>query len=566
MVTTQNHSKFVDSLEGLSHKSLAKTILSAINYPDQVYGLSQSLKCIENLIPYLKAVNPANVAIWDDWALGIPFLINVAQNIESDIVTKPNANKKNRWLGKISTYKISLLAAIEQPLQYQSDAAYVNPALAILLASYILKIADDDAIKNICDFVRKAANGNSEYLGLLKRYIPPLTVPEKSSWLQKTQVVVKPKKSGVETYRNGYPVPRNMIVYLYNNLWELEPELKPDSNKRGGLRRFPQQSPLLVSIQSFSEHSDSDVFLDAGGTQDHDLAGPTIRTRVKINLFQKHKPDRNLDVEGLEPVVAQMQVIEDTVADQPMQLASVQLLDVRYTNYRTAFDNQRLAWTWDCLNKFEIAALRVVLSNHSKLENALAEDKVGAFLTWIMLLTGQNIKQILQFNLFNSPDHQSALMSGCIYRRYIHAPPHSFKPNDQQKTRLSVHADYINLPLPKPFPHLINELGLSDLKVMPINNYQTVSSSLGLSEESAEQEIRQFLLKHRSRNIRFSIGRVRNVLAAEIMRETSDPVVVHILTSIPSDMPPSGVYYTSFSEGVLGRIYEGVMKSILGEG
>jgi hypothetical protein len=354
-----------------------------------------------------------------------------------------------------------------------------------------------------------------------------------------------------------------MIVHLYDNLWELEPQYKPSEKNKVLNNQTDHYLQRLIKKVTLNESSGGDVFIDASRKL-LDEPSPNRQSRPKINLFHKSNKNDNLDGEGLAPATNQIEVFEDTPTEQPMPLPAVQSLDIKYTNYRTAMDNQRLPWAWDCLNKFEIATIVEILRANSELDHLSAEDKVGNFLTWVMLLTGQNIKQILRMNLFESHEQQSALRSGCIYRRNIQSPPYSFKPNDEQKAFLSTHLDYLDFLLPKPFPHLINDIGLGDPQTMSTANHKNISDYLGLSEESAELAVRGFLTKYRKRNIRLTIGRVQNVLSAEVMAVSGDPVITHMLTAIPTDMPPSGIYYTSFSEDSLRRVYQQAIKNIFG--
>jgi hypothetical protein len=566
LVNNYSLSQFHAALAKTDYEDIGQEVISVINYPPLISGLSNSLRAVENLIPYLKIVNPSNMAVWESWQTGIPFLIKVAENLEQEEAIKSLPEKRSRWHGKISTYKVNLLAAVEQPLQYPSDAAYVNPALAILLAAYRLKISDQKAIEylnNLSDFVRRAVDGNAEYLGFLKRYIPPLTISIGSSWLQTAQVIKKPSKSRIHLYQKSIPSPRNMIVHLYDNLWELEPQYKPSEKNKVLNNQTDHYLQRLIKKVTLNESSGGDVFIDASRKL-LDEPSPNRQSRPKINLFHKSNKNDNLDGEGLAPATNQIEVFEDTPTEQPMPLPAVQSLDIKYTNYRTAMDNQRLPWAWDCLNKFEIATIVEILRANSELDHLSAEDKVGNFLTWVMLLTGQNIKQILRMNLFEFQEQQSALMSGFIYRRNIQSPPYSFKPNDEQKAFLSTHLDYLDFLLPKPFPHLINDIGLGDPQTMSTANHKNISDYLGLSEESAELAVRGFLTKYRKRNIRLTIGRVQNVLSAEVMAVSGDPVITHMLTAIPTDMPPSGIYYTSFSEDSLRRVYQQAIKNIFG--
>ncbi len=564
MVSDQFLTKFHAKVESLGFYDLGKEVISVINYPTSVSGLTQSLRAVQNLIPYLRIVNPSNLNIWANWESGIPFLIKVSEDLEQEIGTKPSPEKKNRWLGKISTYKVHLLAAIEQPYENESESSYIKSALAILLAAYRLKIADQNALENLnslCDFVRKSADENSSNLNLLKQYIPPLTLSAGSSWLKAAQEIRKPKKSFTDTYRKTIPSAVNSIVYLYENLWELEPQFKPSENE--GSKRKDNYLDTLTSKDALKETSGGEVFLDASIKQSDE---PTLdrQSRRRINLFHQINKNENLDAEGLGPVTAQIEAFDDVHADQPIPLMAIQSLDIRYTNYRTAMDNQRLPWSWDCLNKIEIAAIVEIFIKNSAADSTSAEDKIGHFLTWLIMITGQNIRQILQINLYECPHHQSALMPGYIYRKYIQLPPFAFKPNNEQKNSLENHHDYLDLSLPEPYPHLMHEIGLGQLHGSSASNSGNISTFLGLSAESAEEEVRKFLSKYRTRSMRLSIGRVQNILASAVMAVSGDPVITHLLSAKPTDMPPSGIYYTAISVENLRRIYDEAIKNTFG--
>jgi hypothetical protein len=295
-------------------------------------------------------------------------------------------------------------------------------------------------------------------------------------------------------------------------------------------------------------------------------SGRKLLVRPSFNVFERPDTSSNVNTDGLAPFARQIIPQQDTPSDQPDRLAAAQLLEVRYTNYRTAMDNQRLPWSWDCLNQFEIIALRKALKMHANLENVSITAKHGAFLTWLLLATGQSISQILCFDLGQTQNSRGALLMGPTYRRYINSPPHAFQPDEQQKSLLTIHADFVDLSLLPPFPSLVNELELNRSKVKLIKPHQNIGKYLSLDEPAADNAIRQFLEPLRTRNIRLLPGKIRNVLGAEIMRTSNDPVVTHLLSALPTDMPPAGMYYTSSSIESLQRIYKQALTKIFGDG
>ncbi|OIR08987.1 hypothetical protein GALL_89820 [mine drainage metagenome] len=280
--------------------------------------------------------------------------------------------------------------------------------------------------------------------------------------------------------------------------------------------------------------------------------------------FRRQTPDSDSNAEGLAPRAIHVIPQPETPSDQPTPLHAVQSLDVRYSNYRTAMDNQRLPWQWDCVNAFEIKAVRAALLTSSERQGALQSEKHGAFIVWLLLTTGQTIEEILHFGLGPNQSNRSTIVAGPIYIRNIIAPPHSFVPKSGQKNYLHNHSPSVALALPSPFPTLATELGLVDSKVARIKAQSTIGACLNLDNERAEQAVRSFLENHRTRSFRLLPGRIRNVLSKEIMRVANDPVATHILSSLPTDMPPSGVYYTTYSKERLESIYAAAVAIVLG--
>lgn len=281
--------------------------------------------------------------------------------------------------------------------------------------------------------------------------------------------------------------------------------------------------------------------------------------------FRRQTPDSDSSAEGLAPRAIHVITQPETPSDHPTSPHAIQSLDVRYSNYRTAMDNQRLPWQWDCLNAFEIKALRAALLASSERQGAPQSEKHGAFIVWLLLTTGQTIEEILHFGLGRNQTNRSAIAAGPIYIRNIIAPPHSFVPKSGQQNHLHSHSPSVALALPGPFPMLVSELGLVDSNIALIKSQLTIGACLNLDKERAERAVRSFLENHRTRSFRLLPGRIRNVLSKEIMRATNDPVATHILSSLPTDMPPAGVYYTSYSKEHLENIYAAAVALVLGE-
>ncbi|MDD4979361.1 MAG: hypothetical protein PHI29_12085 [Gallionella sp.] len=523
------------------------------------------LHAILDLLPVVKSFDRRFLDVWPRWEITIQNALNILEelNVIPDITPPTKAD-----FDKHSTM-FCLIAKTED-----KSHSRLIPVKAVLLIAGYINIFE----KNDLNIVKGFFGSRQTYLAeiiskfyihkstifqnVAKEYIPEWPSSSPTEW-KNTFFENASKAPVISSFRSMYKEHEDRHKFIHT----LRLVLDAVSEMQNGTT--PPQMALTPHTQNNSDRispqsKHSSVVIQPSRIR-YFRSGRQISNRPVFNLFQ-HFPSTDVsDSNALAPELQTVEPVQDTPANQPNQLAVIQSLEVRYTNYRTAMDNQRLPWSWDCLNKFEVAALTQVLKESADVQDSSVLEKQGAFFVWLLLVTGQSIDQLLKFGLTHAIDLQGALLCGPIYRRFISSPPHAFQPNEQEKVLLRHHAEFIDLQLVPPFPLICRELGLIDPKIKPINHYQNIGTYLKLDVSGAESAIRQFLEQHRTRGLRLLPGRIRNVLNAELMKVSHDPVATHLLSSLPSDMPPAGVYYTSYSEDSLQRIYDQATARIFGK-
>lgn len=546
-----------------------REILKVLLFDESIFDqLGSVLQEIEPLLAIAGEFDKRYTDVWVRWASTISVVRNILQKSFSQPSITLSENYKgkkppNPWHRKVG--KFPFITCLIAEINHKPSSGLL-PVKAILLIRFYGRYKNDGIFspdfytydKFLADTIRKFCNSTHSRSGM--KFIPAWSGSSPAEW--KTAFFsltarFAPDKRFVPDYPSRTPLD---ALYALNKTLSLvsneEPESSPFTQPENPFPAQPKYSP---------PHDRRNTVVTQPSNERYSRSGRKLSAGPSFDLFREQpvRPDTN--TVALAPDAIRVIPQQDTDADQPVKLASVQSLEVRYTNYRSAMDNQRLPWSWDCLNRFEIAALRSALKESADLEYSTSSERLGAFFVWLLLATGQTIKQILQLGLVSSPNNWGSLLFGPIYRRNIHPPPCAWLPNNEQSNLLFGHAEYIDLPLPPPFPALVRELGLIDSSVKLIKQQYSLGEYLKLNEQEADKVVRQFLEPHRTRSMRLLPGRIRNVLGAEIMRVSNDPVATHHLTALPSDMPPSGVYYTSFSNDVLKRIYEEALTRIFGE-
>lgn len=538
-----------NSANGELAASTFREILGVLSFDESISGqLDSTLQSVETLLPIAESFDHKYTNVWPRWAVTIRQIREILKNQIPENAIHKNEKPANPWRGKLGKYP--LITCLITPIE-SAALSGGTPAKAILLIRSYGRTRNDgtfltgysDFEKFLADSIRKSCSRPADHLW---RFVPPWTSTANAEWRNSFLHSTRYFKPLTSRFAHPSRFYFHVILSLKKTLELVSGD--DDSNTKGS---HPPPAAMHTPPQ---ERSQSVVF------QPPDIheKDQTTKKRAKRSAFSYiyEQPTAPIsDTEGLAPVSVHATSQAETSSDQPTLPSSVQSLEVRYTNYRTAMDNQRLPWDWDCLNFFEIDALLAALQVSSGKYDSPSWEKQGALIVWLMLATGQSIEKILSFTLGQNQVGRHALIPGPIYVRSILPPPHSFHPSLKQQTHLTNHESSIELALPAPFPSLLIELGLINSNVTHISQKQSLGICLNVDKHAAELAARQFLENQRTRNLRLLPGRIRNALSREIMQITNDPVITHLLTSLPTDLPPTGVYYTSYPKEHLTSVY-----------
>lgn len=225
-------------------------------------------------------------------------------------------------------------------------------------------------------------------------------------------------------------------------------------------------------------------------------------------------------------------------------------LQLRYSGYNTALDNQYLPFTWDSLSSAEISCL-----SHHLMSDLAAQDNQRleqAWWTGVILATGQTFDLIEAMTCTQLGEIEDRISCEGVWRRTLRLPPEAFNPRDDQTKHLIETDQSIELPLPQPLQKLAEAM---------LSKHRISSSA---EPGRVEQLVREYCQHLRdSTKMRFLPGRLAAALKPKVMALTGDPVVVHLLASRPTDLPPSGVFYTTYQPDQLVRIYLSATATLL---
>lgn len=241
---------------------------------------------------------------------------------------------------------------------------------------------------------------------------------------------------------------------------------------------------------------------------------------------------------------------EAVTSDQTPANVARERLQLRYSGYNTALDNQYLPFTWDSLSSVEISCLsHHLLSDLDSQDNQLFEQ---AWWAGVILATGQTFDLIEAMARPQPGEIEDQIGSEGVWRRTLRLPKEAFKPRVDQRKHLIETDQCFELPLPQPLQKLAEAM---------LSKHRISSSAEPGRIERLVREYCQHLRD--STKMRFLPGRLAAALKPKVMALTGDPVVVHLLASRPTDLPPSGVFYTTYQPDQLVRIYLSATATLL---
>lgn len=551
MATIRTTSDLLNFAPLHDHVAVTKEIIVVLNFPDDILLLDQTLSEVLRLSPLLMRLDASRRKIWQEWADTIPAILQILsqevdRNFASGSVAKAGRKThSNPWYGQFNIRPLLGLLAASLPSDNKLHSVGLDAIKAIFLATSRRITVEKSQFKakylqHACDEFRRSKGGRLNTYDDLDSVL---------DWLNRSNVIPPPTY-----YRTG-------------------------GDAFGHLRTLKSAWALLSNQDSVSVPPDTD-HLDAqiGKQTDSEVTGPVFRRLDPPEedlgpipgSSRKKKPSLSpffLELDELPETAASNAVSEpefrkivpaaDCAHDEPAPSPAAASLEVRYTNYRSALDNQRLPWTWNKLNRIELAGLVKAIYDH--------QDSPGALYAWLILVSGQPLSSVLKWQVGENVAHSDCINFHFQWVHRMPVLPKAFSPRPEQHRFLHQSSPTLSIPLPKPIPFIAREFIYRAKQKKP----QQASSLLEILETSEEQtdfHLREFLSKIRAdRKLRITPGRIRLALQTALMGISADSVLTYLLSGLDSDMPPTGVYYSAYSESDLVQAYAKATAKILGD-
>lgn len=534
-------------------KGALVNFLTLLHYPRSRLDLPESLHRVSRILPYCQIADK-NSDIWFAWQLAFPRILSSIANFERrnnvSWLKVPNSQIRNggRWHRKISEQP--LLACLTQDVS-ENPQRYL-PILALVLIAFRLGEThfSKSMLVDLANNARILCASGGKRIDLLMQ-LPVATSDTDHDWPNRLLLVAR---SGKLT--EIFEPTRSLCVSLEKVLVVLG---------------FDQ--PGVTSAKATREASDTDV-ANPDTKSDNStvwITEPTVQEElperkkplplrpptpgsIHIRNFPKGNEDR--DTRASEPEDFVFGQAETTPACAPQASIGLQKQQARYTNFRTAIDNQFLPWAWNVLHDQEIQFLVAAIETEIRKEG---EHKIGAWLAGLSLATGLPTRLLVNVMLNDATG--DSIVRPDIWNRHVIIPDNSFFPNIHQEPFLHPRNYSVALKLPviiaaslKPFFETRSE---------PIS----VGKLINLDAGGAETMVRDFLKTIRSADApRLLLGRIHGVLGRQIISLTEDPVLTQLLTALPTDLPCAGLYYSSFPHSYLQAVYREAIEAIFESG
>lgn len=230
----------------------------------------------------------------------------------------------------------------------------------------------------------------------------------------------------------------------------------------------------------------------------------------------------------------------------------------RYSNYRTATDNQRLPYAWDTLNPLEQVQVGSYLLGI--LKNPQSEMKAEAIGILCMLITGKRVDELMELP-FGERTESDHFESQYTWKRQIEEPIDAYVPEEPAIDALLPTAESVALPIPDAIA--------TGLEVMFEGAYGTFGEAIeniyAIPPNEYEARLRSFLSNIRIAGLkRITLGRIVRSLPTAMMQICGDKVLTHIMTGQGTDIPPSGVYYGHYSLERCIKVYREAVELMFG--
>ncbi len=507
-----------------------------LRYPNDIFNLRSDLVSLQTLIRDLFPLQTPNPRFISDWYEVTEYLLSnqadLAQYIESGTSHYPMLKRGGRFGNSYEgfTGKYPIPAALVQIFSSNVIIVANQMKYALICVAYHqnnLKISDD-RLDLFADDIRKSNAQHS--LGnaiLLKLSHIPADSPTQWQSLAVIELNELSKKSSNEKLKELAHRFSRIINYLTSANPAPEPTQPPQNPSTSGL-----------PIRRFKEDVDEQEGSNA----------QVLPLQVRIPLEPPASND--IDLTALEPPETHLDVANDILPDDLIPIKDVEEQQQRYTNHRTAVGNQRLPFAWDQLSSYEIRNLTGALKRDLVTDSSYPQSLLVA----LILLLGKPINEILMMPVTEPVDQDSLLISKCEWVRYIRTPSNAYSPEGRLLHNLEPHVSSVCLELPSLLKPVLDTL-------LPRGNLR---NSLGISLDEGEAMVRNYLTYLRAQApLRTTLGRVRGVLANILMQLSGDKTLVHLMTSLETEAPPSGVYYQHYRVAQIRQLYQQAIDRII---
>lgn len=545
---SSNSSEFKDSFSSfLVDGKLGSScihILSSLGLDDLEHFPVEVLVALLEVIGKAIEIFPAEQDFWKTRLEGIQAMLYLGRRLEESGVRIPYIARNRNIAGNVYGGKFAkhpLPAAFAQDFDQTTKKA-ILPYQALLLREALERKGGHKSLKSFADSLRHAESRTHPISRLLivigeeHQLLAGNAAPTDSSWLLSLIGALPGLRKRYEGHQPETDFLREVqaaVSSVANIPLGLDRSHKSTAQDQGQQWRPPQ----------FQRTDLEDIPVRRAGTQ---VPSAPRASRLPAPPLPEEDPE---SPEHGEQTLGETSV---TPAEATPASAERERLLLRYAGYNTALDNQYIPFTWDSLSRVEIACL----AHHLRADLTSQDDQRLEQAWWagLILVTGQNF-DLIEAMACPLPDEiEDRLDDGGFWRRCLRLPPEAFKPSGDQRAYLIETVQNLDLPLPQSIRSLAARMLVKH------------RGSAGGGSARVEGLVRDYCKRLREQTgMRFLPGRLAAALKPKVMGLTGDPVVVHLLAGRPTDLPPSGVFYTTYDPDHLVRVYRQATTGLLAE-
>jgi hypothetical protein len=523
-------------------------ILSSLGIEDLEHFPVEVLVALLEVIGGAIEIFPAEQNLWEARLEGVQAMLDLARKLEESGVEIPYIERDRNIAGNVyggNCAKYPLPASFAQDFGQTTKRA-VLPFQALLLREALEREGGG-----------KHAKGSLKGFAVSLRHAESRTHPISRLLFAIGEELQLRGGNATGTYSSWLP-------FLIETLPRLRKRYKGHQPETDFLRKVEAAVSSVANIPLGQDRSHKSMAQDKGQqwrppqfqrTDPEDIPVRRAGTQVPPAPRASRLPAPPLPEEDPESPEHGEQTLGETSvtpAEATPASAERERLQLRYSGYNTALDNQHIPFTWDSLSCIEIACL----AHHLRTDLASQDDQRLEQAWWagLILATGQTF-DLIEAMACPLPDEiEDWFGDEGVWRRSLRLPRGAFKPRNDQKAYLIESDQEFDLPLPH---------SLGSLAARMLAKHRALASGGHVRVEGLVRDYCNHLRE--LTGMRFLPGRLASALKPKVMGLTGDPVVVHLLAGRPTDLPPSDVFYTTYDPDHLVCVYRQATSDLLAE-